>query len=227
MLFVISTPIGNLRDITLRALDTVREVDFPVCEDTRVTSRLLSHYEIKKELISLNAATEEKKISGILRRIESGQKCGLVSDAGTPTISDPGVRLISAAISKGIKVIPVPGVSAFTAALSVAGLPTDSFLFEGFPPLKKGRQTFFKDLSGEKRTIVLYESTYRIEKLINELAEYMPDRYVVICRELTKMFEETLRGYPHELQEMLPRITLKGEFVVVIAPMNWRVQPGI
>ena len=223
MLYIISTPIGNLKDITLRALETLREVDFIICEDTRVTSHLLSHYEIKKELVSFNAATEGKKIDYVLQRLERGEQCGLVSDAGTPTISDPGIRLVSAAIAKGIKVVAIPGVSAVTAALSVAGLPTDSFVFEGFPPLKKGRQTFFKMLAAETRTVVLYESTYRIEKLLTELNEYMPGRYLVICRELTKMFEETIRGFPDDILSRLDKLILKGEFVIIIAPSGWKV----
>lgn len=223
MLYIISTPIGNLKDITLRALETLREVDFIICEDTRVTSHLLSHYEIKKELVSFNAATEVKKIEYVLQRLERGEKCGLVSDAGTPTISDPGIRLVSAAIARGIKVVAIPGVSAVTTALSVAGLPTDSFVFEGFPPLKKGRQTFFKMLAAETRTVVLYESTYRIEKLLTELNEYMPGRYLVICRELTKMFEETIRGFPNEILSRLDKLILKGEFVIIIAPSGWKV----
>ncbi|MHC1738847.1 MAG: 16S rRNA (cytidine(1402)-2'-O)-methyltransferase [Ignavibacteriaceae bacterium] len=223
MLYIISTPIGNLKDITLRALETLRELDFIICEDTRVTSHLLSHYEIKKELVSFNAATEIKKIDYVLQRLERGEKCGLVSDAGTPTISDPGIRLVSAAIARGIKVVAIPGVSAVTTALSVAGLPTDSFVFEGFPPLKKGRQTFFKMLAAETRTVVLYESTYRIEKLLTELNEYMPGRYLVICRELTKMFEETIRGFPDEILSRLDKLILKGEFVIIIAPSGWKV----
>ena len=223
MLYIISTPIGNLKDITLRALETLRELDFIICEDTRVTSHLLSYYEIKKELVSFNAATEGKKIDYVLQRLERGEQCGLVSDAGTPTISDPGIRLVSAAIAKGIKVVAIPGVSAVTAALSVAGLPTDSFVFEGFPPLKKGRQTFFKMLAAETRTVVLYESTYRIEKLLTELNEYMPGRYLVICRELTKMFEETIRGFPDDILSRLDKLILKGEFVIIIAPSGWKV----
>lgn len=223
MLYIISTPIGNLKDITLRALETLRELDFIICEDTRVTSHLLSHYEIKKELVSFNAATEGKKIDYVLQRLERGEQCGLVSDAGTPTISDPGIRLVSAAIAKGIKVVAIPGVSAVTTALSVAGLPTDSFVFEGFPPLKKGRQTFFKMLAAETRTVVLYESTYRIEKLLTELNEYMPGRYLVICRELTKMFEETIRGFPDDILSRLDKLILKGEFVIIIAPSGWKV----
>jgi 16S rRNA (cytidine1402-2'-O)-methyltransferase len=220
-LFIISTPIGNLKDITLRALETLKEVDFIICEDTRVTSILLQHYEIKKELISFNAQTESVKINYVLNRIKSGESCGLVSDAGTPTISDPGVRLVSAAIKEGIKIEPIPGVSAVITALSIAGLPTDSFVFEGFIPQKKGRQTKLKQLADEERTIVLYESTYRIEKLLHELNQYLPERYVVVTRELTKKFEETWRGKTSDLLNNFSSKTVKGEFVVVISPMNW------
>jgi len=220
-LFIISTPIGNLKDITLRALEILREVDFIICEDTRVTNILLHHYEIKKELISFNAQTESIKINYVLNRIKNGESCGLVSDAGTPTISDPGVRLVSAAIKEGLKIEPIPGVSAVITALSIAGLPTDSFVFEGFIPQKKGRQTKLKQLAVEERTIVLYESTYRIEKLLNELNQYLPDRLIVVTRELTKKFEETWRGKPPEILSTLSSKTLKGEFVVVISPKDW------
>jgi 16S rRNA (cytidine1402-2'-O)-methyltransferase len=222
MLFIISTPIGNLKDITYRAIETLKDVDFIICEDTRVTSILLKHYEIKKELLSFNAASEEKKIDFIIKRLINGEKAGLVSDAGTPTISDPGARLISASIKSGIKIIPIPGASAITAALTVGGLPTDSFIFEGFLPQKKGRQTILKKLSQEERTIIIYESTYRIEKLLKELNIYMPDRFIVICRELTKIFEETWRGYPQELLTSISTKTIKGEFVVIIAPITWK-----
>jgi len=220
-LFIISTPIGNLKDITLRALETLKTVDFIICEDTRVTSILLHHYEIKKELISFNAQSESNKISFVLNRIKNGESCGLVSDAGTPTISDPGVRLVSTAIKEGIKIEPVPGASAVITALSIAGLPTDSFVFEGFIPQKKGRQTKLKQLADEERTIVLYESTYRIEKLLIELNQYLPDRFVVVTRELTKKFEETWRGKPSELLTNFSSKITKGEFVVVISPKNW------
>ena len=223
MLYIISTPIGNLKDITLRAIETLKEVNFIICEDTRVTSILLNHYEIKKEMVSLNAFSEARKIDHILERIINGETAGLVTDAGTPTISDPGVKLISAAIKKDIQVVPIPGASAVATALSIAGLPTDAFVFEGFIPQKKGRQTLLKKLAGEERTIVLYESTYRIEKLLKELTEFLPERFVVVCRELTKKFEETWRGYPKDLLNNLPNVNTKGEFVVVIAPKNWKV----
>jgi 16S rRNA (cytidine1402-2'-O)-methyltransferase len=226
-LYIVSTPIGNLKDITFRAVETLREVSLIACEDTRTTSILLNHYEIKKELISLNAVNETHRIENILGRIESGDSCALVSDAGTPGISDPGVRLISAAIERGIEVVPVPGVSALITALTISGLPTNSFVFEGFIPQKKGRQKKLKELSGEERTIVLYESTYRIEKLLNELNEHMPERLVVICRELTKKFEETWRGTPAEILSSFGEKVTKGEFVVVIAPKEWKVRTSI
>lgn len=220
-LYIVSTPIGNLRDITLRALDTLKEVSFVVCEDTRVTGFLLNHYEIKKELISFNAHSEKNKIDYVLRRLQSGESCALVSDAGTPAISDPGVRLVSAAIKQGISVQAVPGVTAAITALSLSGLPTDAFCFEGFLPQKKGRQKKLTQLSGEERTIVLYESTYRIEKLLRELSEYMPERTIVVTRELTKKFEEVWRGTASELLAAIGEKVTKGEFAVVIAPMNW------
>lgn len=220
-LYIVSTPIGNLKDITLRALETLEDVEFILCEDTRISSRLLKHYNISKELISFNAVSEKKKIPNVIARIKSGDNCALVSDAGTPTISDPGVRLISEAIIEQIDVVPVPGSSAVITALTICGLPTDSFIFEGFLPQKKGRQKKLKDLSEEKRTIIIYESTYRIKKLVDELDEYMPKRYVVVCRELTKKFEETWRGYPNKIKEVIDEKIFKGEFVVVIAPKDW------
>ena len=221
-LYIVSTPIGNLKDITIRAIEILNEVDFILCEDTRVTSILLKHYHIIKQLTSFNAFSEIKKIPSIIERLISGQSYALVSDAGTPAISDPGVRLISEAIKTGIQVITIPGATALIAALTISGLPTDSFVFEGFIPQKKGRQKKLKELSEEKRTIVLYESSHRIIKLIDELIEYFPERYIVVCRELTKKFEETWRGYPIELKEKLVEKIVKGEFVVVIAPIEWK-----
>lgn len=220
-LYIVSTPIGNLGDITIRALEILKEVDFVACEDTRVTGFLLNHFQIKKELVSLNANNESQKTDYLLDRIEKGESCALVSDAGTPAISDPGIRLISSAIKRGISISTVPGPSAVTAALTLSGLPTDSFVFEGFIPQKKGRQKKLKDLSGETRTIVIYESVYRIEKLINELNEFMPDRLIVVCREITKKFEEVWRGYPREVLDTLNEKTIKGEFAIVIAPAGW------
>ncbi len=221
-LFVVATPIGNLKDISFRAIETIKEVDFIICEDTRVSRVLLNHYEIKKEMVSFNAQSEVKKISRVVERIQSGENCALISDAGTPCISDPGIRLVNEAIKNEIDVVGVPGANAAIFALSISGLPTDSFVFEGFLPQKKGRQTKLKELAEEKRTIVLYESVYRIEKLLNELNEYMPKRFVVVWRELTKKFEESWRGYPKDLISELSSKTIKGEFVLVIAPKNWK-----
>lgn len=221
-LYIVSTPIGNLKDITIRAIETLNEVDFILCEDTRVTSILLKQYNIIKHLISFNAISEIKKIPAIIERLEKGQSYALVSDSGTPTISDPGIRLVSEAIKNGINVISIPGATALISALTVSGLPTDTFVFEGFLPQKKGRQKKLKKLTTEERTIVLYESSHRIEKLISELGEYLPERYVVVCRELTKKFEEYWRGYPAELKKNLSTNTIKGEFVVVIAPEGWK-----
>jgi 16S rRNA (cytidine1402-2'-O)-methyltransferase len=221
-LYIVSTPIGNLKDITLRAIETLNEVDFIICEDTRVTSVLLKQYNIIKQLISFNAVSETKKIPAVIERLLRGQSYALVSDSGTPAISDPGVRLVSKAVKNEIEVITIPGATALISALTISGIPTDSFVFEGFLPQKKGRQKKLKELAEEKRTIVVYESSHRITKLIDELVEYLPERYIVVCRELTKKFEETWRGYPAELKEHLAEKTIKGEFVVVIAPCNWK-----
>lgn len=222
-LYIVSTPIGNLKDITLRALKVLNEVDFIACEDTRVTSFLLKKYDIHKELFSLNAVNESSKIDYVISRIKNGESCALVSDAGTPGISDPGTRLISAAIKIKIEAVPVPGPSAVITALSLSGLPSDSFIFEGFIPQKKGRQKKLKELAEEERTIIIYESVYRIEKLLNELNEYMPERLIVLCRELTKKFEEMRRGTPTELLQSFDEKVNKGEYVVVISPKKWNI----
>ncbi len=221
MLYVVATPIGNLKDITIRALEVLKEVNFILCEDTRTSGNLLKHYEIQKELVSFNARMEEKKIEHVIKRLKSGETCALISDAGTPAISDPGVRLVNAIKQVGIEVVGIPGANAAILALSIAGLPTDSFIFEGFLPQKKGRQKILKTLATENRTIVLYESMYRIEKLISELNEFMPNRVIAIGRELTKKFEELWRGLPRELLQNISEHQLKGEFVVIIAPINW------
>lgn len=221
-LYVVSTPIGNLKDITFRAVETLQSVDFILCEDTRVTGILLNHYDIHKELVSFNAQSENHKINAVIERLKNGQTCALVSDAGTPLISDPGTRLISSAIQSGINVQAVPGASAMLTALCISGVPTDSFIFEGFLPQKKGRQKKLNELSREERTLILYESTYRIEKLLQELCTYMPERLVIVARELTKKFEEVWRGTPSELLETFPDKTTKGEFVVIIAPSYFK-----
>ncbi|MCX7797445.1 MAG: 16S rRNA (cytidine(1402)-2'-O)-methyltransferase [Melioribacter sp.] len=220
-IFVIATPIGNLSDITLRALEILKQVDFVVCEDTRVTKILFDHYNIKKRFVVVNAKNEARQVNEIIKEIKKGNSCALVSDAGTPLISDPGSKLINEAIKNEIKIIPVPGPSAITAALSVSGLPSSSFVFEGFLPQKKGRQKKLSELSNEKRTIVLFESPYRIQNLLEELNKYMPERQVIVCRELTKKFEEIWRGTPNKLLSEIKDKTIKGEFVVIISPNDW------
>lgn len=221
-LYIVSTPIGNLKDITLRALEVLETVNFIACEDTRVTGFLLSHYNIKKELISVNAQSESNKISHIVNKINAGSTCALVSDAGTPAISDPGARLISKCIEENIQIEPVPGVTAVITALTVSGLPTDSFIYDGFLPQKKGRQKQLQSYLTEKRTVIIYESPYRIEKLIDELNNYMPDRLIVVCRELTKKFEEIWRGTASEIKASIKDRNIKGEFVVILAPCDWK-----
>ncbi|MFA3783163.1 16S rRNA (cytidine(1402)-2'-O)-methyltransferase [Melioribacteraceae bacterium 4301-Me] len=221
-LYVVATPIGNLKDITLRAIDTLNEVDFIICEDTRKSKILLDTYQIRKEMISYNAHSETKKIPFIIEQLLQGKSIALISDAGTPCISDPGIRLVNEAIKRNIEIIGIPGANAATLALSISGIPTDSYVFEGFLPQKKGRQTKLKELSKEERTIVLYESVYRIEKLLKELSVYMPNRYIVVWRELTKMFEESWRGYPFEILNQFSLKTIKGEFVIIIAPKKWK-----
>lgn len=218
---IVATPIGNLEDITFRAIRTLKEVNFIACEDTRVTKVLLNKFEITNELFSLNAQSEKNKLHFVIERIIKGENCALVSDAGTPTISDPGVRLVNEAIKNDIQIVGIPGANAAILALSISGLPTDSFVYEGFLPQKKGRQKILKQLSQEERTIVLYESTYRIEKLLTELSEFMPTRTIVVQRELTKKFEESWRGLPSEILDDLPNKITKGEFVVIISPNSW------
>lgn len=221
-LYVVATPIGNLGDITFRAVETLKSVNFIICEDTRVTKILLDHYQINKPLLVVNAHNESKSIEKILTKLISGESCALVSDAGTPCISDPGVRLINKVLSENIEVVGIPGASAAILALSISGLPTDSFVFEGFLPQKKGRQKKLKQLAEEERTIVLYESTYRIKKLLEELNTSMPDRTIVVARELTKKFEESWRGTASQLLQNFEKRITKGEFVILLAPLNWK-----
>ena len=220
-IFVVATPIGNMEDISLRALRTLKEADIILCEDTRVSGKLLKHYEIETKLVPFNARNEERKIAEVISQIESGAIVALISDAGTPTISDPGVRLVNSCLQKGIEVTGIPGPNAAILALSIAGIPTDSFVFEGFLPQKKGRKKKLKEICEEKRTVVLYESVYRIKKLLDELEEFCPNRFAALARELTKKFEELLRGTPAQLREKLGKQQRKGEFVVILAPLDW------
>lgn len=221
ILSVVATPIGNMGDITQRALDTLNSSDLILCEDTRVTKVLLDRYNIKKPMISLNAQSEGRKVEHIISEIKTGKRCALVSDAGTPCISDPGTILISEARKADIQIEGIPGANAAILALSISGIPVDSFVFDGFLPQKKGRQKKLKQLAEEERTVVFYESVYRIIKLLEELKEYMPERYVLVFRELTKKFEEVWRGTPEEILKTIDEKKIKGEFVVVLSPLSW------
>jgi len=219
-LYIIATPIGNLEDVTLRALRILGEVDVVFCEDTRVTRRLFERHNISTHLKSLNARTESAKVGEVLEHLKNGDLVAYVSDAGTPTVSDPGSALVAQVREGGINIEVIPGASAVTAALSIAGVPASEFTFLGFLPHKKGRQTQLKEIAEIKRTIVLYESTHRILKLLKELEEYVGERQVCITRELTKIHEEVLCGNATELHTKLSETPekQKGEFVVVLAP---------
>jgi len=222
MLSIVATPIGNLGDITLRSVETLKACDAIVCEDTRVTGLLLQHLNLpKKELISFHGYSDEGKLSYILRLLSEGKHLALVSDAGTPGISDPGFAVVSRARDAGVKIEALPGPSAFLAALSGSGLPVHQFTYLGFLPMKKGRKTLLSSLLSEERTVVFYESVHRIEKTLNELAEALapqPHRRVVIGRELTKLHEEILSVTVAALADTAKTITKKGEFVIVLGP---------
>lgn len=216
-LYIVATPIGNLGDITLRALETLKSVDFILCEDTRVTKNLLNHYQISKPLVSYHQHSDAKKVKEIISLLDEGKSLALVTDAGTPGISDPGNLLIRDLIKNinNIEIIPIPGPNAAIAALSISGFPTDKFIFLGFPPHKNKRQKFFKEAAEYEITVVFYESGHRIIKCLNELKEVLkPDRQIIVCRELTKKFETIYRGAISEVAAQME--DERGEFVVVI-----------
>jgi len=217
-LYIVATPIGNLEDITLRALQTLKDVDFILCEDTRVSKNLLNHYNIAKPLISYHQHSDMKKVSEIIGLIEVGKNLALITDAGTPGISDPGNLLIRDLINKNnkIEIIPIPGPSAVISALSISGFPTDKYIFMGFPPHKNKRQKYFKEVAEAKYTVVFYESSHRILKCLNELKEFLkPESKIIVCREVTKKFETIYRGTIDQILQM--NIMEKGEFVVVVS----------
>jgi 16S rRNA (cytidine1402-2'-O)-methyltransferase len=219
-LYIVSTPIGNLEDITLRALRILKEVDFVICEDTRHTLQLLNHFQIKKPLISYHQHSRLQKIGWIIDLLKQDKNLALVSDAGTPGISDPGNVLVSKVVSElgdKVQVIPIPGACALTTLASVAGLPTDKFLFLGFLPNKKGRQSLFELIKNSEQTVIFYESPYRILKTLEALAAILePARLLVIGRELTKMFETIYRGTAEQVLEKVKVGQVKGEFVVLV-----------
>lgn len=218
-LYIVATPIGNLSDITFRAIEILKSVDFIACEDTRVTRKLIDHYDIDTRLISYHQHSKLTKIDYIIELLKSGKNIALVSDAGTPAISDPGGKLVEQAYQAGILVIPIPGPSAVTTLLSASGLPSDRFEFLGFVPHKKGREKLFNKISESKKTIVLYESVHRIMKTLKSLDETLSeDRIIAVGRELTKYYEEIKRGTAQEIFEYFennPK-NVRGEFVVVV-----------
>lgn len=218
-LYLVATPIGNLEDITLRALRVLRECDVVAAEDTRHSGQLLKHFEISKPLLSYFQFNEARRSEEIIERLRRGEKVALITDAGSPGISDPGERVVQAAIAAGFRVEAVPGACALVAALTASGLPTEEFHFIGFLPHKSGqRRKQLEALKSLESTLVLYESPYRIAKLLGELNEVFHERLVVLARELTKKFEEFLRGTPTALIAATAKRTLKGEFVVLIGP---------
>jgi len=217
-LVLVPTPIGHLEDITFRAIRALQEADLILAEDTRTSGVLLKHYNIGKPLHSYHIHNEHKTVAAILQRIENGQKVVLVSDAGTPAISDPGFLLLRECLKAGIEVECLPGATAFVPALVNSGLPCDSFVFEGFLPQKKGRQTKIWSLKDETRTMIFYESPYRVVKTLEQFVEcFGQQRKVAVSRELTKMYEETIRGTLQEVLEHFSKKEPKGEFVIVLA----------
>ena len=222
-LFIVATPIGNLEDLTMRAFRILKEVDFILCEDTRVTKKLLNHYDIKKPLLSYHQHSRLKKVNYILELLKQGKNLALISDAGTPGISDPGNLLVDEAIKRlmeKVKIIPIPGPSAVTAAASISGFPMDKFLFLGFPPTKRKRKKFFQEVVKSKYPVIFYESPYRIIKSLRDLQliskTYNLKPKIVVCRELTKKFETIYRGKIEEVIREIEKGKVKGEFVVIV-----------
>ena len=216
-LYIVGTPIGNLKDATHRSLEVLRDVDLIAAEDTRRTGILLKHYEIKTPLASFNSYNQVKKSDRLIARLKMGHDLALVSDAGTPGVSDPLYYLVNATLDERVPVVSLPGPSAVLVALTVSGLPVNRFTFEGFLPLKKGRKKLIAELAQEKRTIVLFESPYRIVKTLKELYRVMGDRKAVLARELTKIHEEVIRGTLGALADKAEEQKLKGEITLVIA----------
>jgi len=217
-LYIISTPIGNLGDISFRAIEILKKVDLILAEDTRTSGVLLKHYEISKPLQSFHNFNEHKIVGTLIERLKNGEQMALISDAGTPGISDPGFLIARDCIKAGLKIECPPGATAFVPALIKSGLPSDRFVFEGFLPQKKGRQTMLKKLVEEERTMIFYESPYRLVKTLQQFSEYFgPDRSASVSRELTKMFEETVNGTLNEILLHFQSKEVKGEIVMVVA----------
>jgi len=215
-LYIVATPIGNLGDISVRAVEILKQVNLIVCEDTRVTKKLLNHFEIKTPVASYHHHSSTEVEQNLLNKLLAGESLAYVADAGTPGISDPGGKLVEIVSKTEVPIIPIPGPSAVTAALSIAGFNTQVFIFLGFPPHKKGRQTWFKDLVKLSEVAVFYESTYRIKKALEEIKKIAPEYQLVVCRELTKMFETIYRGTAEEILNQIDKTSSKGEFVVIV-----------
>ncbi len=216
MLYLVPTPIGNLADITFRAIEVLKSVDLILCEDTRTSGKLLKHYEISKPLQAYHQHNEHKIAAGLVERLKSGESMALITDAGTPAISDPGFLLGRECIKEGIDMQCLPGATAFVPALVNSGLPAEKFVFEGFLPHKKGRQTRLVFLAEEERTIIFYESPHRLIKTLTQLHEFFGERQASVSRELSKLHEETVRGTFSELINYYETHTLKGEIVIVV-----------
>lgn len=218
MLYLVPTPLGNLKDITLRSLEVLQTVDLILCEDTRTSSKLLQHYQIQKPLSPYHQHNEHKIVDHLADQLAAGKTMALITDAGTPGISDPAFLLVRACIQRQIKVECLPGAAAFVPALVNSGLPTNRFVFEGFIPLKKGRQTLLKQLATEERTMIFYESPMRLVKTLEEMAQYFGEnRRCSVARELTKLFEENQRGTLREVADYFKAKSVKGEIVLVVA----------
>jgi 16S rRNA (cytidine1402-2'-O)-methyltransferase len=216
-LYLVPTPIGNLKDMTLRAIDVLKEVDLILAEDTRTSGKLLKHYNISTPMQSHHMHNEHRTINGVIEKLKSGLSVALISDAGTPAISDPGFLLVRTCVDQGIEVDCLPGATAFVPALVNSGLPNDKFVFEGFLPVKKGRQTRLLFLAEETRTIIFYESPHKLLKTLGHFCEYFgEDRPVSVSRELTKLYEETIRGTAKEVLEYYTDKPPKGEIVIVV-----------
>lgn len=216
MLYIVATPIGNLEDITMRALRVLKEADYVFAEDTRQTKKLLDHYELNKVVYQYHEHNKYQQIKNMITLLQQDKHIALVTDAGTPCISDPGYEVVNEALKEGIKVVPIPGASALVTAASCSGLSMRRLAFEGFLPKKKGRQTLFNKLKEEERAIILFESPNRIVKTLKDINTYLGNRYVVIVREITKIYEEILRGTVEELIEKLEAKPIKGEIVLLI-----------
>ena len=222
-LFVVGTPIGNLEDITHRAVSTLKSVDIILAEDTRNSKKLLNAHKIETKMISYHEHSSEKEIEKIIDLLLKGKDLALISDAGTPTISDPGYGLIRDCIKHDIIIVPIPGVSAITAAMSVSGLPSDSFTFIGFLPQKKGRLKKIEQLNNIENTVILFESPFRLEKTLNQLLDNLGNRPVVVGRELTKLYEEVIRGNLSEVIKYFSKSKVKGEIVIMIGKNDDRI----